>query len=164
MATATFWGFCDAPDGSNLLGVDPAEHSAAAARRLHGVEVVQGSIFSMPRAARPQPGCIVLSAVLEHVREVAGALREVSGKLAVDGLLYVEVPDLERFDADVSMPFQQFSVEHINYFTASSLAAAGAGAGLALAETLAGAASDRERSGAGRLLRVQTRPRRRARL
>lgn len=115
-----------------LLGVDPAEHSAAVARRLHGVEVVQGSIFSLPAQAA-DAGCILLIAVLEHVREVAGALREVSGKLAGDGLLYVEVPDLERFDSDVAMPFQQFSVEHINYFTAGSLAAAGAASGLALA-------------------------------
>jgi hypothetical protein len=33
------------------------------------------------------------------------------------------------------MPFQQFSVEHINYFTAASLAAAAAAAGLELAQS-----------------------------
>ncbi len=119
---------------TDVLGVDPAEHSAAAARRWHDVEVVQGSIFSLPPQAA-EAGCILLIAVLEHVREVAAALREVSGMLATDGLLYVEVPDLERFDSDVSMPFQQFSVEHINYFTADSLAAAAGGAGLALVHT-----------------------------
>jgi SAM-dependent methyltransferase len=117
-----------------LLGVDPAEHSAAAARRLHDIEVVRGSIFSLPPQAS-QAGCILLIAVLEHVREVAAALRELSGMLAADGLLYVEVPDLGRFDSDLSMPFQQFSVEHINYFTAASLAAAAAAAGLELAQT-----------------------------
>ncbi|MGD0998006.1 MAG: class I SAM-dependent methyltransferase [Thermoleophilia bacterium] len=119
---------------TNLLGVDPAEHSAAAARRLHEVEVVRGSVLSMPPGAA-QSGCIVLSAVLEHVREVAAALREVSGMLAADGLLYVEVPDLERFARYESVPFQQFSVEHINYFTSGSLARAAAGAGLRLART-----------------------------
>ncbi len=118
---------------TNLLGVDPAEHSAAAARRLHGVEVVPGSVLAMPPSAA-QAGCIVLSAVLEHVREVASALREVSGMLATDGLLYVEVPDLERFAGDGSAPFQQFSVEHINYFTSESLAHAAAVAGLRLAQ------------------------------
>jgi len=118
----------------NLLGVDPAEHSAAAARRLYGVEVVPGGVLAMPPTAA-QAGCIVLSAVLEHVREVAQALREVSGMLAADGLLYIEVPDLERFACDGSAPFQQFSVEHINYFTSESLVHAAAAAGLGLAQT-----------------------------
>jgi FlaA1/EpsC-like NDP-sugar epimerase len=31
------------------------------------------------------------------------------------------VPDAARFDDDVDAPYQQFSVEHINYFTAASL-------------------------------------------
>ena len=119
---------------TNLLGVDPAEHSAAAARRLHGVEVVAGGVLSMPRGVAPA-GLVVLSAVLEHVRQVGAALRNVAGMLAEDGLLYVEVPDLERFSCEGSMPFQQFSVEHINYFTAASLAQAASIAGLRLAQT-----------------------------
>jgi SAM-dependent methyltransferase len=119
---------------TNLLGVDPAEHSAAAARRLHGVEVVTGGVLSLPPGAGPA-GLVLLSAVLEHVREVAEALRNVAGVLAGDGLLYVEVPDLERFSCAGSMPFQQFSVEHVNYFTSASLAHAAAHAGLGLAQT-----------------------------
>jgi SAM-dependent methyltransferase len=118
----------------DLLGVDPAEHSASAARRLHDIEVVQGGLLALPPEAA-QAGCILLSAVLEHVREVGEALREVSRMLAAEGLLYIEVPDLERFAGDVSMPFQQFSVEHINYFTSISLAGAANAAGLGLAET-----------------------------
>ena len=141
---------------TNLLGVDPAEHSAAAARRLYDVEVVPGSVLSMPPGAA-QSGCIVLSAVLEHVREVAAALREVSGMLAADGLLYVEVPDLERFARYESVPFQQFSVEHINYFTSGSLARAAAGAGLRLARTWTRVAPHRHHPGAGRLQRVHAR-------
>ena len=115
----------------NLLGVDPAEHSARAARRLYDIEVVSGSVLSMPAIATGA-GLVVLSAVLEHVREVGPALREVEGVLAGGGLVYVEVPDLERFSCERSMPFQQFSVEHINYFTSASLARAAAGAGLRL--------------------------------
>ena len=118
----------------DVLGVDPAEHSAAAARRLHGVEVVSGGLLALPKGVGPA-GCVLLSAVLEHVREVADALRGVSELLAADGLLYVEVPDLERFASPGSLPFQQFSVEHINYFSAASLTRAAAGAGLGLSKT-----------------------------
>jgi SAM-dependent methyltransferase len=118
---------------TNLLGIDPAEHSASAARRLHGVEVVAGSVLAMPPSAAGA-GCLLLCAVLEHVRGIPAALRETSSVLAADGLLYIEVPDLERFADYPSVPFQQFSVEHINCFTQVSLAHAAAGAGLALVE------------------------------
>jgi len=131
--TGDVLGLLRAAGYTTLLGVDPAEHSAAAARRLHGVEVVSGSVLAMPHRAAPA-GLVMLVAVLEHVRAVAAALREAVGVLAPDGLLFVEVPDLERFDGDVSMPFQQFSVEHVNYFTPRSLARAAAGAGLELVE------------------------------
>jgi len=118
----------------NLLGVDPAEHSGEAARRLYGIEVVTGSVLAMPAVAGGAD-LVMLSAVLEHVRRVGPALRQVADALATDGCVYVEVPDLERFSCDGSMPFQQFSVEHINYFTSASLAAAAAGVGLRLEES-----------------------------
>ena len=43
---------CDLIDSMyTLLGIDPAENSALAARRLYGVEVVTGSVLAMPSAA-----------------------------------------------------------------------------------------------------------------
>jgi FlaA1/EpsC-like NDP-sugar epimerase len=48
-------------------------------------------------------------------------LRDIVGLIAADGLLYLPVPDGDRFEFDVDAPYQQFSVEHINYFTAGSL-------------------------------------------
>jgi SAM-dependent methyltransferase len=118
---------------TNLLGIDPAENSALAARRLYGVEVVTGSVLAMPSAAAAAD-LVVLSAVLEHVRDVPAALRQVAAVLSAQGLLYIEVPDLARFRSDEAMPFQQFSVEHINYFTAASLAHAAVAADLRLAQ------------------------------
>ena len=37
------------------------------------------------------------------------------------GLLFVDVPDAERFDLYISAPFQQFSFEHINFFSQYSV-------------------------------------------
>ena len=114
-----------------LLGVDPAPGSPEAARRVHGVRVVSGSALALPAEVRGA-GCIIFSAVLEHLRDVRSAMVAAASSTASDGLVYAEVPDLERFDADVVPPFQQFSVEHINYFTLISLENVAASAGLDL--------------------------------
>ena len=37
------------------------------------------------------------------------------------GLLYIEVPDASRFLKYIDAPFQQFSIEHINFFSNISL-------------------------------------------
>ena len=112
-----------------VLGVDPAPSSPGAARRLHGVRVLVGGVMTLPEEANGC-GCMILSAVLEHLRDVRGALTAVAAALAPHGLLYAEVPDLERFPTQIVPPFQEFSVEHINYFTAASLVNAAARVGL----------------------------------
>lgn len=68
--------------------------------------------------------------MLEHVVDLAGFVTLVDQTLPTDGWLFVEVPDAARFDADAAIPFQQFSVEHVNFFTAASLARLFAPAGL----------------------------------
>jgi len=115
----------------NVLGVDPASGSPEAARRIHGVRVVFGGVAELPQEAN-DADCVILSAVLEHLRDVRHALTVVAAALAPDGLLYAEVPDLERFPTQIEPPFQEFSVEHINYFTLVSLENAAAPAGLTL--------------------------------
>lgn len=112
-----------------VLGVDPAPGSPEAARRLHGVRVLTGGVMALPEEARGAD-CIILSAVLEHLRDVQDALTTFAASLAPDGLLYAEVPDLERFPTQIVPPFQEFSVEHVNFFTAASLRNAAASAGL----------------------------------
>ena len=41
--------------------------------------------------------------------------------LADNGLLYVDVPDVMQFGRTADAPFQEFSIEHVNYFSAKSL-------------------------------------------
>jgi hypothetical protein len=61
---------------------------------------------------------IILAHVLEHVRDVRGFLRKLYDKLTVDGKLWIEVPDPTILN---DAPFQQFSTEHINYFSLATL-------------------------------------------
>ncbi len=64
---------------------------------------------------------IVLSAVLEHVPDLHTFLDFVDQWLAPAGLLIVEVPDAENFAKAFNAPYQEFSVEHINFFSAPAL-------------------------------------------
>lgn len=104
----------------NLRGLDPSPACAAAVRSLHGIEAVAGAIADLDAGERY--GLVVLSATLEHVVDFDGSLRRLRALLDEGGLLFIEVPDAERFADFISAPFQQFSTEHVNYFSRASLA------------------------------------------
>ena len=59
---------------------------------------------------------------MEHVRDLDGALRRLSQVLADGGQLHIAVPDASRYAEGEDAPFQEFSVEHINFFGPDSLA------------------------------------------
>jgi len=105
---------------SHLLGLDPSPACAATALRLYGLRVLSGTLAEPPAGLR-RHDVVLLSAVLEHVRDLTGALRQVRCALEPEGLLYVEVPDVTRFGVTPDAPFQEFSVEHVNYFSPRSL-------------------------------------------
>jgi 2-polyprenyl-3-methyl-5-hydroxy-6-metoxy-1,4-benzoquinol methylase len=105
---------------TSVHGVEPSPDAARVARETHGLDVVAGDVGTV-RARGDQYSVVSLVAVLEHLVDPAAALRGIVGLLAADGLLYLHVPDAGRFEDDVDAPYQQFSVEHINYFTTASL-------------------------------------------
>jgi SAM-dependent methyltransferase len=102
------------------LGADPSPACAAAARRLHGVEVRESTLAQLA-GWTDQFDLILLVGVLEHLREVHPALEIVRRLLAPGGLLYCAQPDVAAFSECVNAPYQQFSVEHVNFFSESSL-------------------------------------------
>jgi SAM-dependent methyltransferase len=114
---------------SNVCGVDPSPACAANARRA-GVEAHVGALDALPAAVGPCDG-VILSHVLEHVRDLRAALKAVRSVLRPAGRVYVEVPDAARYADFVPSPFQDFNTEHINHFSHHSLdnlrAAAGFG-------------------------------------
>ncbi len=105
----------------DVHGVDPSSACAAAAVRNHGLEARAGTLWD---TGHP-PGSfdlVVLIAVLEHLRDVGRAMRALRAMLRPGGLLHLEVPDATRFAEFAEAPYQQFSVEHLNYFSPASLA------------------------------------------
>ncbi len=57
--------------------------------------------------------------VLEHLRDLDARSR--TAVLLPGGLLYVEVPDVTAFADWPNAPYQDFSTEHINFFSPISL-------------------------------------------
>lgn len=105
---------------TDLHGVEPSPEAARKAREEHGLDVIAGDAMA---ARRWSAGFAVVSlvAVLEHLTDPREAVREAALLLKNDGLLYLLVPNAAGFSKHIDAPYQQFSVEHINYFTSTSL-------------------------------------------
>jgi SAM-dependent methyltransferase len=119
-ATGRLLGFLKEFGYTHVFGLDPAPDCAELARKLYGVEVFTGSIFNAPVEEHSYDFLISLE-VLEHIRELDQALAALRHLLSADGLLYVDVPDTTKYIAEREAPFQEFSTEHINFFSPTAL-------------------------------------------
>jgi SAM-dependent methyltransferase len=103
-----------------IVGLDPSPVCTRIARERCGAETITGSLSDL----RPESGpfdLIILGSVLEHLRDMDGTMSVLKSLLAPSGYLYLEVPDASRFPEHTHAPFQEFSLEHINYFSPRSL-------------------------------------------
>ena len=104
----------------NLKGIDPSAGCVRDAKQLTGLEILQGSFFSLGRFKERASG-IILSHVLEHVRDFQEVFKAADQYLKEGGWLYIEVPDASRYAECLAAPYQDFNTEHINHFTLLSL-------------------------------------------
>jgi hypothetical protein len=105
---------------TRLQGVDPSASCVATTNRIPNVAAYVGGLFDLP----PEIGgadCVILSHVLEHVRDVPRALGALRGAARGGGIAYIEVPDATRYSDCLVAPLQDFNVEHINHFSPTSL-------------------------------------------
>jgi hypothetical protein len=92
-----------------------------ATRNLAKCEAWEGTLTAIPQEAGTFDG-IILSHVMEHVRDLASAMELVHGLLNPGGWVYIEVPHASRYEEFLVAPFQDFNTEHINHFSETSLA------------------------------------------
>ena len=104
---------------SNLLGVDPSPSCVRATKKLYNIKAIVNNISNFN--TNEKFDLIILSAVLEHLVDLDSSMQKIWSLLKNQGLLFIEVPDAERFDSYISAPFQQFSIEHTNYFSQYSI-------------------------------------------
>ncbi len=127
-ATGRLLAFLKQAGYANLTGLDPSQKSSDLARELYGIKVEVGSFFNFQSAYKFD--LIILSGVLEHIGSIQTAMLRITEMLRSGGGLYVCVPDASRFCEAENAPFQEFSQEHINFFSPASLTNLMASAGL----------------------------------
>ena len=92
----------------------------SSARRKYGIQVTNNTISDFIIGDYPVD-FLILAGVLEHVRDVRSALKKLKKMLSLGGYIFITVPDASRYPEGKDAPFQEFSVEHINFFGPVSL-------------------------------------------
>jgi SAM-dependent methyltransferase len=104
----------------HLTGVDPSPGCARAAKQLYDVRVETGTVFDFPK---PDQGYnfVVTLGVLEHIRDLRRAVQCIREATVAGARVFMGVPDASNLIAQQDAPFQEFSTEHINFFSPKSL-------------------------------------------
>jgi SAM-dependent methyltransferase len=107
---------------NNVLGVDPSPQCVRLAMELYSVPARALPISGLSEIDK-KADVVFLTGVLEHLCDVEASLSEVKGVVTPGGCIYIEVPDASRYDQHFSAPYQLLSMEHVNYFSPTSLSA-----------------------------------------
>ena len=105
---------------TDLLGIDPSLACVKNTRQIYGVSALQGWLNALPHEILGAD-LVIVSHVFEHVLDLKKAVVKVAEVLSSNGIFYIEVPDAARYAECLVAPFQDFNIEHINHFSASSL-------------------------------------------
>lgn len=106
----------------NLSGFEPSSVNVHRIQEDYGISAYVGAMGEgFPKALQGRKfDLLVLNNVLEHVLLLHESLNWCLDLLSDHGYFYIEVPDLEQFQEKQDL-YQQFSSEHVNYFTLSTL-------------------------------------------
>lgn len=106
-----------------LHGIDPAPSAPQRAHELFGLTGVQSGLLADAAACLPwlRIGLVCLTGVLEHLWSPRDDLARLFASLQPGTHVFIEVPALERFERPPCEPYGEFSLEHIQYFSARSL-------------------------------------------
>jgi SAM-dependent methyltransferase len=105
---------------TSVQGADPSPACATAARRLYDIPVYTRTLAELG-AAPERYDVVILVGVLEHLCDLGEAFTHLRTIMNTGGVVYVEVPDATAFADWTNAPYQDFSTEHINFFTPGSL-------------------------------------------
>lgn len=116
-----FLATCQQLGFTSLCGVDPCL-AAVEALRAAGLAGELGTAGELPTFAE-SPKVIVLSHIVEHLASPYECLRHIRDSLGEGGLLYVEVPDTNRFEGYCQGdPLQFFYPQHLLHLDSLHLA------------------------------------------
>jgi 2-polyprenyl-3-methyl-5-hydroxy-6-metoxy-1,4-benzoquinol methylase len=105
-----------------LTGIEPSEENVSLIKKKHNLEAYTGVLGGgkRPISIDKKFDLVILCNVLEHIMSLHEAIVDCLSYIKQGGMLYIEVPDMEQA-CDYPDLYQQFSVEHVNYFSLESL-------------------------------------------
>ncbi len=105
----------------NISGMDPSDYCVHIVRENLNIPSYKGTLSNM-HSLEHKFDAISMIEVLEHVVDLHTTMRNISSILNDEGVLFIEVPNATLFPLNVfHAPFQEFSAEHINYFSKNTL-------------------------------------------
>lgn len=106
-----------------LHGIDPAPLAPQRARDLFGLTNIQSGLLvdAAVRLPLSRIGLVCMTGVLEHLWSPRDDLNRLFAACKPGTYVFIEVPALERFERPPCEPYGEFSLEHIQYFSAQSL-------------------------------------------
>jgi 2-polyprenyl-3-methyl-5-hydroxy-6-metoxy-1,4-benzoquinol methylase len=124
-------GFCP------VLGIDPGAGSALQAERQHGLTVVEQGFIGegMEKLRHAAPDLVMMMAVLEHLWDARSNFDQLAAALKPGAMLILEVPAIEGMEHHLGEPLGEFSIEHIQFFSARTLKRLMGAAGLKVLHT-----------------------------
>jgi len=118
--------------GLDAVGVEPSMSLVTAARRINGVELLQGT-FPHPRLEGRRFDLVYVVDVIEHLSDPVKLLADCAGALAVGGILIVVTPDVSSLAARLfGHRWWHFRLAHVGYFNERSMSEASRLAELAI--------------------------------
>ncbi|MBP2630523.1 MAG: class SAM-dependent methyltransferase [Firmicutes bacterium] len=118
-ATGTFLKVLKDKGFQNVKGIDPSPKCVEYMKKKHRIDAEVGVISKLQ--SNKKFDLIMLVGVLEHIVDLKNLIQVMSSLLKDHGVLYLELPDIMNFSTEKDMPFQEFSVEHVNFFSIESL-------------------------------------------
>jgi SAM-dependent methyltransferase len=112
---------------NNLCAIEISESNCRHIADNLGIAVINKSFFELPHpeanAILKKCDCVILKGVLEHLSDFHRAVTIIDTYLSDNGIAIVLVPAFGENIQHTAMtaPFEEFSPEHINYFTTHSL-------------------------------------------
>ncbi|MFH0749527.1 MAG: class I SAM-dependent methyltransferase [Candidatus Gottesmanbacteria bacterium] len=103
----------------NVYGIDPALRCKEVAKEKYDIDV--GTFDFNSFHPKKKYDVIIISQVLEHLIDIKNSVEKADSFLEDNGYIFIGVPDAGRFYLGFDEPFGEFSTEHINFFTESSL-------------------------------------------
>lgn len=105
---------------NNITGLEPSYSAQKLAKKHYDIDVISLSIDKYETDEKYN--IVSLCGVLEHIEALQDAVERIDKLLEIGGYVFIAVPDVESFGKlTLTEPFLEFALEHINFFSKTSL-------------------------------------------